>query len=141
MRCRRTYVLKNRDGSGKNIIFKSNCLELIYCDFFIRWIIKIYLFKIQSAKVLLLPPKYEIIMLPFNHLLFRYCNSNIGLFSIAPCKVINLFPLHPFWYQFFASFFMASSLKLLLFQLSRQRQLLLFLALKGDSNKITDTFR
>ena len=31
-------------------------------------------------------------MLPSNHSLFQYCDSNIGLFSIAPCKVINFNP-------------------------------------------------
>ena len=38
---------------------------------------------VQSAKILLLPPKYEIIMVP----------SNYSFFSIAPCKVITLNPL------------------------------------------------
>ena len=47
---------------------------------------------IQSAKILLLPPKYELIMLPSNHSFFQYCDSNIGLFYIAPCKVINFNP-------------------------------------------------
>ena len=64
-------------------------------------------------KILLLPPKYEIIMVPSNHSIFQYCDSNIGLLSIAPCKVITL---NPFWYQFFASFLMVSFLKLSLFQ-------------------------
>ena len=41
---------------------------------------------------ILLPPKYEIIMLLSNHSFFQYCDSNIGLFSIAPCKVITLNP-------------------------------------------------
>ena len=50
------------------------------------------IYKVQSAKILLLPPKYEKIMLPSNHSLFQYCDSNIGLFSIAPCKVITLNP-------------------------------------------------
>ena len=31
-------------------------------------------------------------MLPSNHLFFQYCDSNIVLFSIAPCKVITLNP-------------------------------------------------
>ena len=48
---------------------------------------------IQPAKLLLLPPKCEIIMVPSNHSFFQYCDSNIGLFSIAPCKVITLNPL------------------------------------------------
>ena len=43
--------------------------------------------------------------------------------------------------NFFASFLMASILKLSLFQLSRQRQLSLFLALKGDSDMCTFTLR
>ena len=51
------------------------------------------LLYIQSAKILLLPPKYEIIMVPSDHSNFQYCDSNIGLFSIAPCKVITLNPL------------------------------------------------
>ena len=52
-----------------------------------------YCFNIQSAKILLLPPKYEIIMVPSNHSFFQYSDSNLGLFSIAPCKVITLNPL------------------------------------------------
>ena len=44
------------------------------------------------AKILLLPPKYEITMLPSNHSFLQYCDSNIGLFTIAPCKVITLNP-------------------------------------------------
>ena len=32
-------------------------------------------------------------MVPSNHSNFQYCNSNIGFFSIAPCKVITLNPL------------------------------------------------
>ena len=47
---------------------------------------------IQSAKIFLLPSKCEIIMLPSNHSNFRYCDSNIGLLSIALCKVISLNP-------------------------------------------------
>ena len=48
---------------------------------------------LQSTEILLLPPKYEIIMVPSNHSFFQYCKSNIGLFSIAPCKVITPNPL------------------------------------------------
>ena len=40
----------------------------------------------------MLPSKYEIIMVPSNNSFFQYCDSNIGLFSIAPCKVITLNP-------------------------------------------------
>ena len=39
--------------------------------------------EIYSAKILFLPPKYEIIVVPSNHSFF---------FSIAPCKVITLNP-------------------------------------------------
>ena len=75
----------------------------------------------------------------------------VGENIIATTKIRNnyvtiqsfIFPIlrqYPFWYlSFFASFLMASFLKLSLFQLSRQ--LSLFLALKGDSNKNTITFR
>ena len=48
---------------------------------------------IQSAKILLLPPKYEIIIVPSNHSNFQYCDSNIGLFTIASCKVNILNPV------------------------------------------------
>ena len=50
------------------------------------------LILLQSTKILLLPSKYEITMLPSNHSFFQYCDSNIGLFSIAPCKRINFNP-------------------------------------------------
>ena len=50
--------------------------------------------KLQSAKILLLPSKYEIVMLTSNYLFFQYCDSNIGLFSIALCKVITLNPFY-----------------------------------------------
>ena len=49
--------------------------------------------KLQSAKILLLPSKYELIMVPANHSCFQYCDSNIRLFFIAPCEVITLNPL------------------------------------------------
>ena len=32
-------------------------------------------------------------MVPSNHSFFQYCDSNIGLFYIAPCKVSTLYPL------------------------------------------------
>ena len=46
----------------------------------------------KSIKILLLPPKCEIIMGPSNYYFFQYCDSYIGLFSIVPCKVITLNP-------------------------------------------------
>ena len=87
--------------------------------------------QVQSAKILLLPPKYVIIIVLSNHSVFQYCYSNIGLFFIALCKAITLNPLCIlFLYQFFASFLTALFLKLSL-----------FLALKGDREKIIVTFR
>ena len=47
-------------------------------------------------KKLLVPPKYEIMMVQSNYPLFNYCKSYIGLFCIAPCKGMTLI--------FFASF-------------------------------------
>ena len=50
-------------------------------------------------------------MVPSNHSNFQYCDSNIGLFSIAPCEVITLNPLCIpfgisslllFWWLFFS---------------------------------------
>ena len=78
--------------------------------------IQLLIWSFQSAKILLLPSKYKIIMVLSNHSNFQYCDSNIGLFSIAPCKVITLNPLYIlFLYQFFASF------DFLLLQLSQQK--------------------
>ena len=54
---------------------------------------KFTLWKLVNEEILLLPPKYEIIMLPSNHSFLQYCDSNIGLFSIAPCKIITLNPV------------------------------------------------
>ena len=51
------------------------------------------LHDIQSVKKLLLPPNFEIIIVPSNHSNFQYCDSLIWLFSIAPCKIIPLNPL------------------------------------------------
>ena len=44
----------------------------------------------MSAKIFLVPPKCEIIMMLTNHAFLQYCDSNIGFFSVAPCKVIAL---------------------------------------------------
>ena len=57
-----------------------------------QWFSPLCNLGLQSAKILLLPPKYEIIIVPSNHSNFQFCDSNIGLFSIAPCKVITLDP-------------------------------------------------
>ena len=68
--------------------------------------------------------------------IFQYCDSNIGLFFIAPWKVITINPLCIlFGISSLLLFFMALSLKLLLYQLS------LILALKSNSKKIFNNFR
>ena len=90
------------------LVYKN--IIVLFCFQIVMQILK------KDIKILLLPPKYEIIMLPSHYSFFQYWDSNIRLFSIAPCKVITL---NPFWYQFFASFLMALSLKLSLFQVSR----------------------
>ena len=72
-------------------------------------------------KILLLPPKYEIIMVPSNHLDFQYCDSNIELFSIAPCKDITLNPLCILFCISSLLFFMALSLKLSLLKAIAKR--------------------
>ena len=39
---------------------------------------------IQSAKILLVPQNFLIIMVLSNDAFFQYCDSNMGFFSIAP---------------------------------------------------------
>ena len=67
----------------------THCLQPFCCQLCHR----VHLVQQElTVLILLLPPKYEIIMLPSNYSFFQYCDSNIGLFSIAPCKVITLNP-------------------------------------------------
>ena len=47
-------------------------------------------FILQSAKILLVPPKCKTITVLSNCYFPQYCNSNSGLSSIAPCIVITL---------------------------------------------------
>ena len=54
----------------------------------------------------------------FQSFIFQYCDSNIGLFSIAPCKVILIL--------FFASFLLTLFLKLSLLKAIAKRLPLLF---------------
>ena len=83
--------------------------------------------NVQLVKILLLPSKYEIIMVPSNHSNFQYCDSNIGLFSIAPCRVITLNPLCIlfgntslllFWWLPFLSYHSFNSLKAIAIRLT-----------------------
>ena len=46
--------------------------------------------NLKSAKILLVTQKYEIVIMLSLYSFFKYCDSNIGLFSIAPCKVFAL---------------------------------------------------
>ena len=69
-------------------------VKFLFFSYVVIWPINLSLnTQLQSSKILLLPPKYEIIMVPSNHPFFQYCDSNIALFSIALCKVITLNPL------------------------------------------------
>ena len=54
--------------------------------------------QVQSAKILLLPSKCKIIFSTLHKWsFFQYCDSNIGLFFIAPCKVFTLTLLYIFF--------------------------------------------
>ena len=98
--------------------------------------------SVQSAKVLLLPPKYEIIMVSSNHSFFQLLRQQYWTFLYWFLVKLSLLILFTsFFVSVLCFFFMTLFLKLSLFQLSRQRQLSLFFALKGDSDKITVTFR
>ena len=79
---------------------------------------------VESAKMILVQPKYEIIMVPSNQSFFQYCDSNIGLFLISPCRVITLNPLCILFG--ISSFLMGLFLKLSLFQPSRLKLFLYF---------------
>ena len=75
-------------------------------------------------------------MVPSNCSVFQYCDSNIGTFTIAPCKVITLNLLY-FIYGI-------SSLLLFLIALSKVIALptiaiAIVQALRGDSKKISVT--
>ena len=52
-------------------------------------------------------------MVPSNHSNFQYCDSNIGLFSIAPSKVITLNPLCIFFVSVLCFFFYGSLSKVI----------------------------
>ena len=50
--------------SLKNVFNLKTCLQMCYVQFTKSFTCQIY---IQSTKIILLPPKYEIIMVPSNH--------------------------------------------------------------------------
>ena len=79
---------------------------------------------------------YEIIMVPSNHSFFQYCDSDIGLFSIAPCILFGISSLLFFLSYLFQncclsfSLLKAIAIRLLLlfansFKNVKERQLLL----------------
>ena len=69
--------------------FKINVINLRHSFSSIYWLsVRLYL---QSTKIILVPRKSDTILVHYqNTNFFQYCNSNIGLFSIAPHKVIAL---------------------------------------------------
>ena len=66
---------------------------------------------IQSTKILLLPPKFEIIMLPSNYSFFQYCDSNIG-FSLLLLVKLSLLILFASFLVSLLCFFFDGSLSL-----------------------------
>ena len=82
-----------------------------------------FIFRYSRRKYYCYHQNTKKIMVPSNHSFFQYCYRNIGLFLIAPCKVITLNTLCTLFGISSCFFFMAIFLKLLLFQ--------------GDSEKIT----
>ena len=89
----------------------------------------------------MLPPKCEIIMVPSNHSFFQYCDRNIGLFSIAPCKVITLTPFCILSGISYLLLFDGSLSKVIAHSTIVISTVVALFALKGDSEKITITFR
>ena len=73
--------------------------------------------------------------------IFQYCDSNIGLFPIAPCKFITLNPLCILFCISSLLFFDGFLSKVIALPTIAIAIVFLFLALKGDSDKVTFTFR
>ena len=86
-----------------------------------------YCVTVKSTKILLLPPKYEIIMVPFIH----FTNIATAILDFSLLRLVKLSPL------ILCAFFLVSVLCFFFMVLSLK--LLHFLALKGDNNKITVT--
>ena len=60
---------------------------------------------IQSAIILFLSTNIRNNYVTIQSFIFQYCDSNIGLFSIPPCKVITLNPLCIFLVSVLCFFF------------------------------------
>ena len=87
---------------------------------------------IESEKIILIHPKCEKFVVLLNCPYFQYCNSNIGLFSIATCKIIAIYLLCFIFcicFLYFFSIFLFLSIVITI-------KLSLFHALKGDSRNI-----
>ena len=87
-------ISKMETKERKNTFFSTNSLALNILIILsvlgqCQWKLIKKIIYLQSAKILLVP-KCEIIMGPSNYSFFQYCDRNIELFSIAPCKVITL---------------------------------------------------
>jgi hypothetical protein len=74
---------------------------------------KIFEINCTVGENIIATTKYEIIMLTSNQSFFQYCDSNIGLFFIAPCKVITLNPLCIFFLSVLCFFFDGSLSKVI----------------------------
>ena len=72
-----------------NFLFFTVLLFLYFIFHFRSYILKTNQL-IQSAKILLLPPKYEIIMLPSNH---SFSNIAIAILDFSLLLLVNLSPL------------------------------------------------
>ena len=92
--------------------------------------------KIVTVDFIYIKLLYLHILLIFSNSSFiQYCDSNIGLFSTAPCKVITL---NPFWYHVLCFFFDGSLSKVIALPTIT---IAIVVALKGNSEMITVTFR
>ena len=80
------YSILNDSQSSNPFLSDNFHHQILALGFF--WPHRRLYIYVQSAKILLLPSKYEINMVPSIHSIFQYCN--IGLFFIARCKVITL---------------------------------------------------
>ena len=78
---------------GDKVNYKFSEIWIIFTIFYILCFLPSMIHSLKNPVqvpkqnyyyLLLLPPKYEIIMVPSNHSFLQYCDCNIGLFSIAP---------------------------------------------------------
>ena len=108
----RHWVTQDTFKCVGGILSISPLPPLLHTDIFViaKLIVIWALSFLQSAKILLLPLKYEIIMVPSNHSNFLYCDSIIGLFSSSPCQKLSLLILFAYFFVSFLCFFFDGSL-------------------------------